>query len=224
MHPPRFHCMDSLIMIRKANPTQTGIQPELAHRHFAAPRLGVCLVASLALLLSACGKDDSATKANTIPPRSHAHQPASSAEAGSASAASKSRKRVVPASGEITIESDDRMRFDVSEFTVKPGQTVTLTLRHTGRMPVNVMGHDVVILKAGTDLAAFIREANRSAQSDHIPEALLPQVIAHTKMIGGGQSDTITFTAPAQTGDYDFICTFPAHANVGMQGKMLVRD
>ena len=39
-------------------------------------------------------------------------------------------------------------------------------------------------------------------------------------MIGGGQTTSITFTAPA-AGTYDFICSFPGHSGL-MKGKFIV--
>ena len=40
-----------------------------------------------------------------------------------------------------------------------------------------------------------------------------PHVIANTKIVGGGQSDTITFSTAklSKGGDYTFMCTFPGH-------------
>ena len=46
-------------------------------------------------------------------------------------------------------------------------------------------------------------------------------MVAHTKLLGGGESDEITFTAPA-AGEYPFICTFPGHFAI-MQGVMTVK-
>ena len=39
-------------------------------------------------------------------------------------------------------------------------------------------------------------------------------------MIGGGESDTITFTAPKK-GSYTYICTFPGHYGL-MKGVLIV--
>ena len=49
------------------------------------------------------------------------------------------------------------------------------------------------------------------------------RVIAHTKMLGGGESDTVTFKTEALEvgGDYDFFCSYPGHAAV-MKGKVVV--
>jgi len=55
------------------------------------------------------------------------------------------------------------------------------------------------------------------------PPSYLPQdqsaIIVHTAMLGGGESDTIEFTAPP-AGTYPFICTFPGHYAI-MRGKLV---
>lgn len=49
-----------------------------------------------------------------------------------------------------------------------------------------------------------------------------PNVLAHTKLVDGKQSDTIEFTAPSKAGDYPYICTFPGHAGT-MKGVLTVK-
>lgn len=119
----------------------------------------------------------------------------------------------------LEIESNDKMQFNLSELNVKAGQEVTLVLKHTGTMPKTAMGHNVVILKAGVDIADFARAAIGAKDNDYIP-ADSQDIIAHTKLIGGGESDQITFTAP-EAGEYDFICSFPGHYSM-MKGKLIV--
>ena len=46
-------------------------------------------------------------------------------------------------------------------------------------------------------------------------------IIAFTKLLGGGDSDTITFTL-TEPGEYPFICTTPGHFSV-MQGVITVK-
>jgi azurin len=72
--------------------------------------------------------------------------------------------------------------------------------------PKESMAHNFVLLKDGTDLQAFAAQA--VSAPDHIP-ANNPNIIAHTKLLGAGESDTIEFTVPA--GDYTYICSFPGH-------------
>lgn len=121
---------------------------------------------------------------------------------------------------EITLNANDAMQYDKTEFTVSAGQTVVLTLHHTGTMPEASMGHNFVLLTQGTDLAAFATEAMAAAENEYIPTDD-SSVIAHTKLIGGGESDTITFTAP-EKGTYDFLCSFPGHYSL-MKGKFIVQ-
>ena len=125
---------------------------------------------------------------------------------------------------QVHISSDDVMRFDPLRFRVRPGQSVHMTLEHVGRMEVERMGHNVVILNADEDPGAFGREVQRrggSLGNDYVPEPLRDRVIAFTAMIGGGETDTIAFAAPDEPGRYPFVCTFPGHYDV-MQGEMLV--
>lgn len=119
---------------------------------------------------------------------------------------------------QITLASNDQMQFDMDEIRVKAGQTVTLTLTHTGSLDKTVMGHNFVLLTQGTDIATFGQQAMMAKDTEYIPEG--ESVIVHTALIGGGESDTITFEAPA-AGTYDFICSFPGHYAL-MKGKFIV--
>lgn len=119
----------------------------------------------------------------------------------------------------LTINAGDDMKYDKTELKVFEGQKVTITLNHTGTMPKESMGHNLVILKQGVDLAAFGNESLKAKDTDYIP-AGSQDVLVHTEMIGGGASTTVTFDAPAK-GSYDFICTFPGHFGT-MKGKFIV--
>ena len=120
---------------------------------------------------------------------------------------------------EITITGNDMMKFNLTEIRVKAGQKVKLTLTHVGKLDKKVMGHNFVIVVPGTDMSAFAMEAATAADNDYIP-ADTDKVIVHTKLLGGGESDTIEFDAPAQ-GTYDFLCSFPGHFAM-MNGKFIV--
>lgn len=120
----------------------------------------------------------------------------------------------------ITLNGNDKMQYDLSEIDVYEGQTVVLTLNHTGTMPMASMGHNFVLLKNGTDLEKFEAEAAKAQKDGYIPTDT-SEIIAHTKLLGGGESDTITFQAP-EKGTYDFLCSFPGHYSV-MKGKFNVK-
>ena len=135
---------------------------------------------------------------------------------GSSKEANKENSNAV----NIGITGNDMMQFSTKELKVKSGLEVTLTMRHIGKMDMKVMGHNFVLLKQGIEIPTFSLEASNAGEAeDWIPNDG-KDVIAHTKMLGGGQSTTITFTAPA-AGTYDFICSFPGHSGI-MKGKFIV--
>lgn len=121
----------------------------------------------------------------------------------------------------IVITANDLMQFNLKEIKVKAGQKVKLTLRHIGKLNKDNMGHNVVILKPGTDMAEFVSLASTEKANDYIP-ADTQDVIVHTKLIGGGETTTIEFDAPA-VGTYTFLCSFPAHFAM-MNGKFIVEE
>lgn len=121
---------------------------------------------------------------------------------------------------ELTLNAGDDMKFDVTDLTVKAGQTVKLTLNHTGKAPAAAMGHNFVLLADGTDMEAFAKAAIAAKDNDYIPKDMESSVIAHTKTIGGGESTQIEFPAPA-AGTYQFLCSFPGHHGT-MQGTLTV--
>lgn len=126
----------------------------------------------------------------------------------------------VPDSIALVIEANDQMQFNKEELKVTEGQAVTLTLKHTGKMAKEAMGHNWVLLKSGTDIAVFGTAATTAPDNDYIPADKASQVIANTKVVGGGEEASVTFKAP-KAGYYKFICSFPGHWGV-MQGDFTV--
>ena len=120
----------------------------------------------------------------------------------------------------IVIKGSDAMQFDLKEIKVKAGQKVKLTLTHSGKLAKAAMGHNWVLLKPGTDVAAFGSKAAAARETDYIPKSEEANIIAHTKLVGGGESDTVSFTAPKK-GTYTFICSFPGHYAL-MKGSFIV--
>ena len=120
---------------------------------------------------------------------------------------------------QIILNSNDQMQFDKKVLSASPGQKVTLTLNHTGRGNKMIMGHNFVLLKKDVDVDIFARKAVEARDNEYIPEG--DEIIAYTKLLGGGDTDTITFDAPKK-GIYTFICTFPGHWQL-MKGKFIVK-
>ena len=128
------------------------------------------------------------------------------------------------AAKKITITGNDTMQFDTKEFTVKAGEKVELELKNIGKLPKLAMGHNLVILKKGISALKFgqkIMGLGASA-TNALPEGSMDDVVAATKLLGPAESDVITFTAPEEPGDYQYLCSFPGHFAM-MRGVMVVK-
>lgn len=113
-------------------------------------------------------------------------------------------------SNQISLKGTDDMRFDKTEFTVKSGEEVVLTFENAGVLPIETMGHNVVVLDKATDVAEFANASAKAKETNFISDLYLTDIIAQTKLLGPGESETIRFTLK-EPGDYTFICTFPGH-------------
>tara|TARA_B110000240_G_scaffold129652_1_gene143972 strand:+ start:430 stop:984 length:555 start_codon:yes stop_codon:yes gene_type:complete len=133
----------------------------------------------------------------------------------------KEKMIIVDSDGVVNVSmiTDDRMKFNLRKITVKAGQKIKLTLTHNGKLDKKIMGHNVVFLNKGVKRSTFASKAAASKENDYIPEGTT-DVLAYTKMLGGGETTTIEFTAP-EAGTYDYICSFPAHFAM-MKGKLIV--
>lgn len=140
-------------------------------------------------------------------------------------APSASAAASAPAAAVATLEltAGDTMKFSVTRFEVRPGQQVRVILKNVGAVPKAAMGHNWVLLQRGTDVTAFTNAAVAAAAADYFPVAQAASVIAYTKLLGPKQTDEITFTAPTEPGDYDYLCSFPAHWAAGMKGVLVVK-
>lgn len=130
-------------------------------------------------------------------------------------------KMEIPQSVDLLIEGNDQMKFNLSSLEVYEGQTVNLTLKHVGELPLESMGHNWVLLAKGVDKADFASAAIAAKENGYIPQDRSADIIAHTETIGGGAETTIQFTAPA-AGNYDYICSFPGHYGL-MNGILKVK-
>lgn len=119
------------------------------------------------------------------------------------------------------------MRFDVTAFEAKPGQKISVTLKNVGTTPKFSMGHNFVLLdrtiNTGNVQSAFLDKASMEAAHDYVPQGD-KAVIAHTKLLGPNETDSVTFTAPYVPGEYLYLCSFPGHYSQGTKGFMTVKQ
>jgi azurin len=122
-----------------------------------------------------------------------------------------------------TIEGNDQLQFSLKEITVSSScDAFELTLKHVGTLAVTVMGHNWVLTSTPDFEAVAMAGMAAGADNDYIPPGD-QRVIAHTKLVGGGEETSVSFDASQLTpgGDYTFFCSFPGHYAI-MQGKLIV--
>jgi len=122
----------------------------------------------------------------------------------------------------ITIEGNDAMQFNLHTIRV-PGDCtrLTVTLKHTGKIAANVMGHNWVLGETRHHRDLGLAGGRMKLADDYLPRNDA-RVIAHTPIIGGGQQVRVTFATDRlkRGGDYTFFCSFPGHWNM-MKGKLV---
>lgn len=123
----------------------------------------------------------------------------------------------------IKIIAQDSLRFSVEEIIAEPGETLTIKLVNNTKLPAMAMSHNFVLLKNSADPHAFDQAAAQAADHDYIPKSKADEIIAHTSLVAGGESDSVTFKVPSKPGTYLYICTFPGHFAAGMKGSLVVK-
>ena len=113
----------------------------------------------------------------------------------------------------VSVDSTDQMRFSQKQIKVAGDcSQVKLTLRHTGKLAATAMGHNWVLTRT-TDYQPVAMAGMRMTLADSYLPKKDPRVLAHTAVIGGGQTTSVTFATAAlrKGGDYTFFCSFPGH-------------
>jgi azurin len=152
------------------------------------------LALAAAVLVTGCGHSNSSA----------------SSEAGSASGPR-----------EIDLTANDSMHYNTTELTAHPGEQLKVVLTNEGNNPITVMGHNWVLLKPGSDIAAFAGAAANAKDTDYIPQSLKDEIVAYIPLQGPRKSGEVDFTVPGP-GVYPFLCTFPGHY-LTMHGTLTVQ-
>ena len=142
--------------------------------------------------------------------------------AATAAAAAEGKKPATVANCATTIESNDAMQYNVDAITVPSScSKFTINLKHVGKLPVAAMGHNVVISTA-SDMPGIARDG-MTVTPAHI-KAGDSRVLAASKMIGGGESTSVSFDVSKikAGGPFKFFCSFPGHLAL-MQGNIAVQ-
>ncbi len=120
----------------------------------------------------------------------------------------------------VTIKTPPgQMKYDLASFDVPPGTKVSVVLENNDEMP-----HNLVITKPSNDKGLALAQkawelGEKGVEQDWVPAD--ERVLFSGKMAPPHGKATYDFTAPAEPGNYPYVCTFPGHA-MSMNGVMRV--
>ena len=103
----------------------------------------------------------------------------------------------------LKVEMTD-FAFTPNHFTVPVGEEITVNIAHHG-----IVVHEFIIMKPGTNAG------------EHFDEDDMPNVYESVE-VPPGHSQSFTFTAPAEPGDYQVVCGIAGHIESGMTATLTV--
>lgn len=122
---------------------------------------------------------------------------------------------------DVEIEGNDAMQFNKSSIAVPAScKQFTVKLKHVGKLPKTAMGHNWVLSKAADAQGVATDGIGAGVEKAYVKPGDA-RVIAHTKVIGGGEADAVSFdVAKLKAGEsYAFFCSFPGHSSL-MKGTL----
>jgi azurin len=117
----------------------------------------------------------------------------------------------------LSLGTKPGLKFDQELLSVKAGSRIKLVFNNNDDMQ-----HNIVITTPG--MANRVGEKGmalglKGSEMQYVPN--LNEVLAHSKILEPGTTETIYFVVPSKPGDYQFVCTYPGHYLV-MQGVLKV--
>ena len=122
------------------------------------------------------------------------------------------------------IEGSDAMKYNKSSIEVPAScKDFTVHLKNVGKLPKTAMGHNWV-LATQADMAGIAKDGAAAGAAKNYIKDGDTRVIAHTTLVGGGESASVTFqTAKLKAGQpYAYFCSFPGHIAL-MKGTLTVK-
>lgn len=103
----------------------------------------------------------------------------------------------------------EQMLYDTQTVVAEAGKPIEMILINDDVMP-----HNLVVVAPGAvaeiGTAAEKMPSEPDAQGRlYVPDS--PKVLHATKMLLSGERAKLSFTAPTDVGDYQYVCTFPGH-------------
>jgi len=115
----------------------------------------------------------------------------------------------------------EEMRYDITQLVVEAGKRFEISLEN-----MDGMAHNLVVVKPGQrQRVAESVQTNQPTKLDKKGRAFVPDndpaVLAATRLVEAGQKESLSMTAPAEPGAYEYVCTFPGHWQI-MWGRLIV--
>ncbi len=139
-------------------------------------------------------------------------------------ALSKKAVRLVPEGYEqarkIEIGVLRGMKFDKETLEAKAGERIAIVL--TNNDPDGLM-HNLAVIKPGSRqqvIEATLKLGPKAIERNFVPD--IPAILGSTPQVAPGRRFTLYLTAPKETGDYPYVCTYPGHGQL-MFGTLKVR-
>jgi len=103
----------------------------------------------------------------------------------------------------------EQMRFDIDRIVAEPGKPLVIFLQNDDAMP-----HNLAVIAPGSlqEIGLAAEKMPPEADSEgrlYVPAS--PKVLQATRLASPGQKIQLAFEAPAEPGEYPFLCTFPGH-------------
>ncbi|MCS4197825.1 plastocyanin/azurin family copper-binding protein [Salinibacter ruber] len=115
----------------------------------------------------------------------------------------------------------NQMKYKETEFEVPADTEIELVFENTASSPS--MQHNVLVMNKPPEQGTF-KEVGQAgvqagASNEYVPDH--PAVLAATDISKPGETVSVTFTTPSESGKYGYVCTYPGHWAT-MQGTMIV--
>ncbi len=114
---------------------------------------------------------------------------------------------------------EEEMRYDTAYFAVEAGRPVQIVLINEDLMPHNLVITSPGTLKQVAEEGLAVGPTGGLDGKQYVPHS--DHVLFATDMVPTLEQERLTFDAPAEPGEYPYVCTFPRHW-MRMYGVMVV--
>jgi azurin/lysophospholipase L1-like esterase len=117
----------------------------------------------------------------------------------------------------------EQMRYDQARLVVEAGRPFAIDLVNEDMMP-----HNLVVVAPGSRqeiaLAAQVMPIDKPDAQGRVFVPTSPKVLAGTALVNPGKHELLLLTAPAEEGQYEYVCTFPGHWTIMWGTLVVTRD